>query len=99
MICNVEMKQTSGSNLEGNEYIMDTEAYRHRDEEVAGDNALCMVPDESGRTLIRAAARAQRSFDVFSNRARGEPNLELEPKFICNPLFAPGPILGCHLAN
>ena len=65
MIRDVEVKQTSGSDLECNEYIKDTEAYRHRDEEVAGDNALCMVPDESGPPLILAATRAARSFDVF----------------------------------
>jgi hypothetical protein len=46
MFGDIEVKQTSESDLESNEYIEDTEAYRHRNEEVAGDNSMCVVPDE-----------------------------------------------------
>ena len=46
MFGDIEVKQTSGSDLEGNEYIEDTEAYRHGNDEVAGDNSACMVPEE-----------------------------------------------------
>ena len=69
MFGDIEMKQTSGSDLERNEYIKDTEAYRHGNEEVAVDNSVCMVAEEGGPALILAAARAQRLPDVFSNRA------------------------------
>ena len=63
----IEMKQTSGSELESNEYIKDTEAYRHGNEEVAGDNALCMVPEERRPALILSATTARRLPNVFSN--------------------------------
>ena len=86
-------------NLKRNEYKEDTEAYRHGNEEVAGDNSACVVLDERRPTLILAAMRSWRLPDVFSNRAWREPNLELEPKFIGNPLFAPGQIFGCHSTN
>ena len=35
MFGDIEVKQTSGSDLEGNEYIKDTETHRHGNEEVA----------------------------------------------------------------
>jgi hypothetical protein len=53
-----------------------------------------MVPDEGGPALVVAAMRAWRLPNVFPNRPWREPNLELEPKFICNSLFAPAQIFG-----
>jgi hypothetical protein len=38
----IEMYDSSGSDLEGNEQIKDTEAYRHRNEEVASDHPVCL---------------------------------------------------------
>jgi hypothetical protein len=99
MIRDIEMKQTSGSDLERNEYIKDTEAHRHRNEEVAGDNPVCMIPDESRPALILAATRARGSFDVFSKPYMVRAESGAEPKFICHPLFSPGQILGCHSGN
>jgi hypothetical protein len=65
----IEVKHTSGSDLKGNEYITDTEAYRHGNEEVAGDNSMCMIPEEGRPARILAATRARRLPNVFSNRA------------------------------
>jgi hypothetical protein len=55
-----------------------------------------VVPDEGRPALVVPATRAWRFRNVFSNRAWREPNLQLEPKFISDPLFAPGQIVGCH---
>jgi hypothetical protein len=90
MLGDMEVEQTSRSDLEGNEYIKDTEAYRHGNEEVASDDSICMVPEERRPALVLADMRAWRLPNVFSDCAWREPNLELEPKFIGNPLFAPG---------
>ena len=65
----IEVKQTSGSDFEGNKYIKNMEAYRHGNEEVAGDNPACVVLDERRPTLILAAMRSWRLPDIFSNRA------------------------------
>ena len=65
----VEVKQPPRSDLKGDEYIKDTEAYRHGNEEVASDNSICMVPDERRPALVLAAMRAWCLLDVFSNRA------------------------------
>ena len=99
MFRDIEVKQTSGADLKGNESIKDTEAHRYGNEEVASDNSICMVPDEGGPALIVVAMWAWRLPNVFSNRAWREPNLQFEPKLICNPLFAPGRIFGCHATN
>jgi len=69
MFGDIEVQQTSGSDLEGNEYIKDAETHRHGNEEVAGDNSMCMVPEEGRPALILAAAMARRLPNVFSNRA------------------------------
>jgi hypothetical protein len=69
MFGDIEVKQTSGSDLEGDEYIKDTETHRHGNEEVAGDNFMCMVPEEGRPALILAAAMARRLSNVFSYRA------------------------------
>ena len=68
-------------------------------EEVASDNSTRVVPDEGGPALVVAASRAWRFPNVFPNRAWREPNLQLEPKFIGDPLFAPGQIFGCYSTN
>ena len=70
MLGDIEVKQTSGSDLKRNEYIKDTEAYRYRNEEVASDDSACVVPDEGGPALVVAAMRPRRLPNVFSNRAR-----------------------------
>jgi hypothetical protein len=64
----IEVEQTSGSELESNKYIKDTEAYRHGNEEVASDHAMYMVPEERRPALILAATTARRLPNVFSNR-------------------------------
>src|ERR1700760_2292168 len=69
MLGDIEVEQTSRSDLEGNEYIKDTEAYPHGNEEVASDNSICMVPDERRPALVVTATRARRLLDVFSHRA------------------------------
>ena len=46
MFGDIEMYETSGSDFEGNEYIKDTEAGRHRHKEVASYNTVRMIPDE-----------------------------------------------------
>ena len=51
MFADVVVNQMSGSDLERDEYIKDTEAYSNGDEEVAGDNA---VGHDSGETLTNA---------------------------------------------
>lgn len=82
MLRDIEVEQTPGSDLEGNEYIKDTEAYRDGNEEVASDNSICMVPDKRGPALVVTATRAWRLSNVPSNGAWREPNLQFEPKFI-----------------
>src|ERR1700756_1079121 len=68
MLGDIEVEQTPRSDLEGNEYIKDTEAYRHGNEEIASDNSTCMVPDEGGPPLVLAAVRTWRLLDVLPNR-------------------------------
>jgi hypothetical protein len=69
MLGDIEVEQTPRSDLEGNEYIKNTEAYRDGNEEVASDNSICVVPDEGGPALVVTATRARRLLDVFSHRA------------------------------
>lgn len=68
MLGDIEVKQTSGSDLKGNEYIKDTEACRYGNEELASDNSTCVTPDERRPALILTAMRAWRLLDVLSNR-------------------------------
>jgi hypothetical protein len=52
MFSDIEMYETSGSDFEGNEYIKDTEAGRHRHKEVASYDTVRMIPEE-GRPVLR----------------------------------------------
>ena len=46
MIRDVEVKQTSGSDLECDEYIKDTEACRDGDKEIASDDLARVIPEK-----------------------------------------------------
>jgi hypothetical protein len=52
MLGDIEVYETSGTELESNEYIKDAEAGRHCDKEVASYNTVPMVPEESRPPLI-----------------------------------------------
>ena len=49
-----------------------------------------MVVEKGGPALVVRSARAGKSFPVFTDRARGEANVELEPEFLCDSPFTPG---------
>ena len=46
MLGDIEMHQTSGSDLECDEYIQDAEAGRYGDKEVASYNVVRMISEE-----------------------------------------------------
>ena len=46
MLGDIEMYQTSGSDLESDEYIQGAEAGRYGNKEVASYNAVCMIPEK-----------------------------------------------------
>jgi len=75
------------------------EAGGYGDKEVASDNAVRMVSEERGPPLVAQSTWAWLVLNVRADRARGEPNLEFQREFVCNSLFAPGRILGCHAAD
>jgi len=58
-----------------------------------------MVVEKGGPALVVRSARAGKSFPVFTDRARGEANVELEPEFLCDSPFAPGQVVGRHAAG
>jgi hypothetical protein len=47
----IEMEQTAGADLHGDEHVQDAETGSDRGEEVTGDNRLGVVADERGPAL------------------------------------------------
>jgi hypothetical protein len=70
MFGDIEMYETSGSDFEGNEYIKDTEAGRHRHKEVASYNTVRMIPDEGRPPLVPRPAWVRLLLDVLADCAR-----------------------------
>ena len=99
MLGDIEMYQTSGSDLEGNEYIQDAEAGRYENKEVASYDLVRIISEERGPPLAARSRWAWLALNVLADRARGELNLEFQREFVCNSLFAPGRIFRCHAAD
>jgi hypothetical protein len=66
----VEVNQTSGSDLESNKYIQDTELYCYGDKEVASNNLTRVIAEKIGPALIFTAVRDWGSLDIFADSAR-----------------------------
>jgi hypothetical protein len=52
MLRNVEVNETSGSDLKGDEHIKDTEVCRYRNEEITSDYTMSMIPEEACPPLV-----------------------------------------------
>ena len=55
MFSDIEVKQTSRSDLKGNEYIKDAEACGHRNKEIAGHNLVRMIAEKGRPALVVAS--------------------------------------------
>jgi hypothetical protein len=88
MFGHIKVNEASGFNLECHKYIKDTKACRDRNKEIAGYSLVRMIPDKGGPALAASALPARRSFDVFADRSRREPNLELQRELIGDSLFS-----------
>ncbi len=70
MFGDIEMYDTSGSYLEGNEYIKDAEAGRHRHKEVASYNTVRMISEEGRPPLVPRSGWARLLLNVLADCAR-----------------------------
>ena len=86
---NQEVNQTPRPDLESDEYIEDTEAYRDCDKEIAGNNLLRMIAEKGCPALILRSMRRRRPH-VLAYGSWGDPNLQFQQEFISDPLFTPG---------
>jgi len=55
----IEMDESSRSDLQSHEYIQETEACSHANKEVAGYHLMGMIPQKGGPALILTASRAR----------------------------------------
>jgi len=94
----VEMENSSGAYLHGYKNVQDPESRCHGDEEITGDDRLCMILDEGLPTLVRGATRPIH-VQVFRNRSRRHANMQFQHQFIGDSLLAPRRILLIHLSN
>jgi len=85
--------------LDRNEHVQHPEGRSDRNEEVTCKNLLCMVPQESGPTLITTRLPRRSLRHVLADRSRRDPDPELDQQLIGNPLLAPQRVLGGHPAN
>ena len=83
------------------EYVEDPERGRYDHKEVAGYDALCVIPNEGHPTLlrIRSAPRAASLAQVLAYSTRRDSKTEFEPEFVGDSGFAPDSVLSCHSAD
>jgi hypothetical protein len=82
------MKDSTRTDLHGDEDIEHAEGSGDRHEEVACDDNLGVGADEGAPALAGRSARTMRS-EVFPNGARRNLDAELQREFIGDPLLAP----------
>ena len=69
MCGHVEVNQTPEPDMERDEHIEDTEAYRDCDKRIAGDNLMRMIAEKSSPGLTLRSVRSRRPLQVLSNRS------------------------------
>ena len=85
----VEVNQTPGPDLESDEYIEDTEAYRDCDKEIAGDNLMRMIAEKSCPALILRSMRSRRAAACtcqrFVGRSESAVSARVHPRSALHP--------------
>jgi hypothetical protein len=89
----MEMYESSGSDLEGNQYIKDTEAGRDGYKEVISHDSVRMIPEKTCPALIVRSALVWQSSDVLADRA---VRVESAASARVHPLFTPAWVFSSH---
>ena len=95
----VRVQNAARADLHRNEHVKKSERSRHRNQEVAGHDALRVIADERIPSLSGVAAARTACAQVLSDRPRRNPDSELQQQFIRNSLFTPGRVFLRDSAN
>ncbi len=78
MIGDVDVQDSSPSQLHKNEHIKDTESGRHHDEEVTSHNSLSVIAYEGQPALAGIGYSAGTLGQILANRTRRNPDAQLQ---------------------
>ena len=96
----VVMENPSCSHFHDHEHVQSAEGDRDHGEEVARHDRLGVVADERQPSLLRIShSPGPAPLQVFPDGSGRNPNTEFQLQFIGDAFFAPGHILGGHLAD
>ena len=95
----IEVQYPARADLHSHEYANDLESGSNGNEEVAGNDGLGVIPNESRPALVDASAARPVRFEIFANRSRRNSDAKFKQKFVGNPFLAPGRILAAHLPD
>jgi hypothetical protein len=97
----VVMYDPACPHFHNHEYVEDAECGRYDDKEVAGHDALGVIPDEGHPALlrIRRPPRAAVVAQILAYAARRDTNSQLELEFVGDSGFAPDRIFSSHSAD
>jgi hypothetical protein len=95
MRCHVVMHDSACPDFQDHEYVEHPEHGRDHDKEVAGNDALGVIPNEGHPTLlrIRSAPRPASLALVLADSTRRDSETKFEPKLVGDSGFAPDGVL------
>jgi hypothetical protein len=93
----IVVQNSPRTNFHGDENVVTSKSRADRNEKVAGDGRLGVVPDKRAPSLSSAAWSGVIQVQVFSNSSRRDQDAEFEIQFVGDPLLSPNGIRGCNL--
>ena len=101
MRCDIAMHHPAGADFHEHEYVKNPERGRDHDKEIAGHDALCVIPDEGRPALlrIRCSARTGCTSQILADSTRRHPNTQFEEEFVGDSFLTPDRVVRSHPAD
>src|ERR1039457_3829968 len=87
--CHIDVSQSTRAMLDDNKHIQHPKRRSNRNEELTGENRLCMELQERGPALIATGLPRRPLRHVLADRSRRDSDPELDQQLVGNPLLAP----------
>jgi hypothetical protein len=89
MCGDVDVNETTRTDLHCDEDVQESETSGYDGKEVTGDNRFRVIADERGPALRGGASGTARAAKILVNSARRDQNAELQGELVGDPFLAP----------